>query len=101
MRDDLLDAQAAVDWAVAQFPSLQQRIDAWIELNVEVVVEDPDPSGPNNVVVAVDPQFYRPTEVDQLVGDPTKARDALGWQPQTSFDQLVELMVQADLDRLR
>jgi GDPmannose 4,6-dehydratase len=53
------------------------------------------------VVVAVDPQFCRPAEVDQLVGDPTKARNALGWQSQTSFDQLVELMVQADLDRLR
>jgi GDPmannose 4,6-dehydratase len=53
------------------------------------------------VVVAVDPLFYRPAEVDQLVGDPTKARDALGWQPQTSFDQLVEMMVRADFDRLK
>jgi len=52
------------------------------------------------VVVAVDPQFYRPAEVDQLVGDSTKARDALGWQPQTSFDHLVEMMVRADVDRL-
>jgi GDPmannose 4,6-dehydratase len=52
------------------------------------------------VVVAVDPQFYRPAEVDQLIGDSTKARDALGWQPQTSFDHLVEMMVRADVDRL-
>jgi hypothetical protein len=53
MRDDLLDAQAAVDWAVAQFPPLQERMNAWIELNIEVIVKDPDPSGPNNVIIAV------------------------------------------------
>jgi hypothetical protein len=44
LREDLLDAQASVDRAVAQFPSLSQRIDAWLKLNVEVTIEDPDPS---------------------------------------------------------
>jgi GDPmannose 4,6-dehydratase len=50
--------------------------------------------------VVVDPEFLRPAEVDHLVGDATKAREELGWQPQVSFRQLVELMVDADLERL-
>ena len=51
--------------------------------------------------VVVDPRFYRPAEVDLLVGDASKARDVLGWEPETSFERLVETMVQADLERLR
>lgn len=49
-------------------------------------------------LVAVDPRFFRPAEVDQLLGDPTKARTVLGWNPQkTSFDQLVQIMVEHDI----
>lgn len=51
--------------------------------------------------VRMDPRFMRPAEVDLLIGDPAKAHRVLGWQPQVSFEQLVEMMVQADLDRLR
>jgi GDPmannose 4,6-dehydratase len=51
--------------------------------------------------VVVDPRFYRPAEVDLLVGDATKARNVLGWEPEVSFERLVETMVQADLERLR
>ncbi len=51
--------------------------------------------------VAVDPRFYRPAEVDHLLGDASKAKRILGWQPETSFEELVEMMVRADLDRLR
>jgi len=50
--------------------------------------------------VRTDPQFLRPAEVEQLVGDPTKAREKLGWEPRTSFKELVELMVDADLELL-
>jgi GDPmannose 4,6-dehydratase len=49
------------------------------------------------VVVAVDPAFYRPAEVDLLLGDATKAKEKLGWQPKTSFSSLVQMMVAADL----
>ena len=51
--------------------------------------------------VVVDPRFYRPAEVDVLVGDASKAQKMLGWEPETSFERLVETMVQADLERLR
>ena len=48
--------------------------------------------------VVVDPKFFRPAEVDLLVGDASRARADLGWQPEVSFTQLVETMVDADLD---
>jgi GDPmannose 4,6-dehydratase len=51
--------------------------------------------------VVVDPRFYRPAEVDLLIGDFTKARTTLGWAPDISFAELVGRMVRADLDRLR
>ena len=47
--------------------------------------------------VEIDPRYYRPAEVDLLLGDSTKAYEQLGWKPQTSFDQLVEMMVKKDL----
>jgi GDPmannose 4,6-dehydratase len=49
------------------------------------------------LVVAVDPRYFRPTEVETLLGDPTKAHRELGWKPRTSFEQLVDEMVSADL----
>jgi GDP-D-mannose dehydratase len=49
----------------------------------------------------VDPRFYRPAEVDLLVGDPAKAKSVLGWQAEVSFEELVQRMVAADVDRLR
>jgi GDPmannose 4,6-dehydratase len=48
----------------------------------------------------IDPEFLRPAEVDHLVGDASKARAQLGWKPRVSFRELVEIMVDADLDRL-
>ncbi len=51
--------------------------------------------------VVVDPAFFRPAEVDLLVGDASKAREKLGWEPQVSFEELVRLMVDADMDALR
>ena len=49
--------------------------------------------------VVIDPEFIRPAEVELLLGNPAKARKQLGWQPKVSFEQLVTMMVDADLDR--
>jgi GDPmannose 4,6-dehydratase len=53
------------------------------------------------VLIEIDPRYFRPTEVDTLLGDPTKAREKLGWQHKTSFAELVQEMVKADLAALR
>jgi GDPmannose 4,6-dehydratase len=52
---------------------------------------------PGDTVVRVDPRYFRPTEVDFLLGDPSKAREKLGWRPRVTFDQLVRDMVREDL----
>lgn len=52
-------------------------------------------------VMRVNPRFYRPAEVDLLIGNPAKAKEKLGWQPQTSLEQLCQMMVEADLRRNR
>ena len=51
--------------------------------------------------VRIDPRFMRPAEVDHLIGDYSKAKEKLGWEPRTSFEELVKLMVDSDLELLR
>jgi GDPmannose 4,6-dehydratase len=53
------------------------------------------------VIVAVDPRYFRPTEVDTLLGDPSKARERLGWRPRRTFNELVSEMVAADLEEAK
>jgi len=48
-------------------------------------------------IIHVDPRYFRPTEVDILLGDPSKAKENLGWQPKTSFKELVSVMIKSDL----
>ena len=52
-------------------------------------------------VVAIDPRYFRPTEVDMLIGDYSKAREKLGWEPKTTFKDLVRIMVEADYKKAR
>ena len=54
-----------------------------------------------DVIVKIDPRYFRPTEVETLLGDPTKARETLGWVPEITLDQLIEEMVAHDLDHAR
>jgi GDPmannose 4,6-dehydratase len=54
-----------------------------------------------NKHVEIDPRYYRPAEVDLLIGDYSKAKRQLGWEPKTRFADLVKLMVDADVDLLR
>ncbi|MGW8194051.1 MAG: GDP-mannose 4,6-dehydratase [Desulforhopalus sp.] len=73
---------------------------------VGVVAEVPDGiDGPamreGNVIVRVDPRYFRPTEVETLLGDPSKAKEKLGWEPEIPFDQLVAEMMQFDLEEAK
>jgi GDPmannose 4,6-dehydratase len=54
-----------------------------------------------NTVVSVDPTYFRPTEVDLLIGDATKARKKLGWKPTLDLQQMIEEMIAADLEEAR
>ncbi len=49
----------------------------------------------------VNPKFYRPTEVEQLLGDPTKARNLLGWKPRVTFEGLVKDMMESDIKLMK
>lgn len=59
-------------------------------------VDETGTDAQGNVVVKVDPRYFRPTEVETLLGDPTKAKQKLGWVPKISFDELVSEMVSED-----
>ena len=63
--------------------------------------EGVDAADESRVLVKVDPRYYRPTEVDLLLGDPTKAKEKIGWTATTKFEDLVKEMVQADLEMVQ
>ncbi len=74
----------------------------------EVGIVDKVPGGAGSIgikrgdtIVRVDPRYFRPTEVESLLGDPTKAKEKLGWVPKTTFRELVAEMMRADLDVAR
>jgi len=54
-----------------------------------------------NILVSIDPAYFRPTEVDLLIGDASKAREKLGWQPTCDLQQMIEEMIKADLEEAR
>ena len=51
-----------------------------------------------DVIVRVDPRYFRPTEVETLLGDPAKAQEKLGWKPRTTFEEMVQEMTRHDLE---
>ena len=69
-----------------------------VEFSGEGVNEIGTDKAPGKVVVKVNPDFFRPAEVDILIGDPTKADTTLGWERKVSFDELVDRMIKNDLD---
>ena len=56
---------------------------------------------PGDIVVEIDPRYFRPTEVDILMGDPSKAKGKLGWQPRVGFMELVKMMVESDIEEAK
>ncbi|MDO9272741.1 MAG: GDP-mannose 4,6-dehydratase [Rugosibacter sp.] len=83
--------------------SVRQFVDAAAkELGMQITwhgegLEETGTDQNGKVIIKVDPRYFRPTEVDTLLGDPTKAREKLGWTPKTGFDELVAEMVREDL----
>jgi GDPmannose 4,6-dehydratase len=67
---------------------------------VEIALDEAGLGGDVEQYVQLDPQFLRPAEVDQLIGDPGKAKRDLGWEPKTTFEELIRLMTRADLELL-
>ena len=66
--------------------------------NIDAAKADPGITvKPGDTAVAIDPRYYRPAEVETLLGDPTLAKEQLGWQPTTTLDQMIEEMVASDL----
>ena len=52
-------------------------------------------------IISIDEKYYRPTEVDRLLGDATKAKEKLGWESKTNFEELVKIMVHADWEKVK
>ena len=84
---------------VREFATLAfKHVGIELEWRGEGVDEQGIDKATGKVLVEVDPKYFRPAEVDQLLGDPTKAKETLGWNPRkTSFDKLVEIMVEHDM----
>jgi GDPmannose 4,6-dehydratase len=72
-----------------------------IEWQGEGVNEKGINSATGKVIVEIDPQYFRPTEVDLLIGDPAKAKEKLGWEFKYNFEALVKEMVESDLEEVR
>ncbi len=69
---------------------------------VQAVTGDAAPAlKPGQVIVQIDPRYFRPTEVETLLGDPSRAKQRLGWEPTITFDQMVDEMVSHDLAQAR
>ena len=77
------------------------RVGRRIEWRGNGVDEKGVEAGSGRVLVEIDPRYFRPTEVDLLIGDPSKARQTLGWRHRVSFDSLVEEMVDHDISKMR
>lgn len=71
------------------------------EIGRVVAAEDDEGPQPGEVIVRIDPRYFRPTEVETLLGDPGKAKRQLGWEPATSFEDLVREMIATDLEIAR
>jgi len=94
-----------VEWTAAELGiSLDFQGEGLNEQGIVTAIADPEIAPAlkvGDVIVSVDPRYFRPTEVDLLIGDPTRAKEQLNWAPKTSFERLVEIMVDHDLNRVR
>lgn len=79
----------------------EQGIVETVENSAKCAVDATSQVKPGDVVVRVDPRYFRPTEVETLLGDPSKAKEKLGWTPKISFEELVAEMIHYDIEEAR
>ncbi len=85
-------------WSVREFAErVFARLDMPLEWQGHGVQEKGVDAGTGRVLIEIDPKYFRPAEVDLLLGDPTKAKTRLGWEPKVDFNALVNMMVDEDL----
>ncbi len=94
----IVDAVDLPRLSAARRGELGELLDAGPALDTRpALIDGEGPVPPGSVVLRIDPRYFRPTEVESLVGDSTKARERFGWQATTSFEELVAEMVADDL----
>lgn len=101
----LMQQDTPEDWVIAT--GIQYSVRDFVnaaaqELGIKIIwqgagVDETGTDQSGNIIVRVDPRYFRPTEVETLLGDPTKAKEKLGWTPKISFRELVSEMVREDL----
>jgi GDPmannose 4,6-dehydratase len=101
----MLQQHTAEDFVIAT--GIQYSVRAFVdaaakELGIAIQwngsgVDETGTDSTGKVIVRVDPRYFRPTEVETLLGDPSRAKEKLGWTPRTTFDELVQEMVREDL----
>ena len=106
----MLQQEQADDYLLAtgETHSVREFVElAFQEVGVELVWQGKNETeqgidrATGKVLVEVDPNHYRPTEVDILIGNPEKAKQKLGWQPRTNFYELIKIMVHADVEKVK
>lgn len=101
----MLQQDVAEDFVIAT--GIQHSVREFVSLAAEKIglqvnwegsgLEETGRDASGKCIVRVDPRYFRPAEVNSLLGDPSKAMEKLGWKPRTSFDQLVQEMIESDL----
>ena len=87
------EAHSVREFVELAFHEIDKEI-VWEGSGIDEIGKD---TSTGDVVVRIDPSYFRPTEVDYLLGDPSKAKEKLGWEPTVSFEELVKIMVKGDL----
>jgi GDPmannose 4,6-dehydratase len=106
----MLQQQKPDDFVLAtgETHSVKEFIDAVfseLEMDLDWKGENENEAGmfkkDGRVCVEVDPRYYRPTEVELLIGNPAKAKEKLGWIPKTTFKDLAKMMARADFEKVK
>lgn len=102
LQQDVADDYVLATGETHSIRSFVQKAFAEVNIDIEWKGEGIDEKGidkaTGKVLIEVDPKYFRPTEVELLIGDPTKAQTELGWKHECSFDQLVKEMMASDLE---